>query len=188
MFYWVCMIVLVWGVAIIIIFGIFPKFLSHTFKIIPLLAFYNILFAQNLILKFWLTELDTFRRCIKIVISHICCRTDWLLKFLYRTLSMPSHGVAGLAPVELTDRRMCNVDLSDIVSGVACIIWEEVKVTTKAALVYTYSHKELVISPITHDYLRLRTVNKVMQIHRAVKSIKSNFIIKKRLKFDVLIC
>lgn len=44
------------------------------------------------------------------------CRSDWLLKFLYRTLSMASD-VAGLQPIDVQDRRMCNIDLSDIVSG-----------------------------------------------------------------------
>lgn len=44
------------------------------------------------------------------------CRSDWLLKFLYRTLSMSSD-VAGLQPIDVQDRRMFNIDLSDIVSG-----------------------------------------------------------------------
>ncbi|PNF22427.1 hypothetical protein B7P43_G16395, partial [Cryptotermes secundus] len=44
------------------------------------------------------------------------CRSDWLLKFLYRTLSMSSD-VAGLQPIDVQDRRMYNIDLSDIVSG-----------------------------------------------------------------------
>ncbi|XP_069674733.1 transmembrane and coiled-coil domain-containing protein 4-like isoform X1 [Periplaneta americana] len=44
------------------------------------------------------------------------CRSDWLLKFLYRTLSISSE-VAGLQPIDIQDRRMCNIDLSDIVSG-----------------------------------------------------------------------
>lgn len=45
-----------------------------------------------------------------------CHRSDWLLKFLYRTLSMSSD-VAGLQPIDVQDRRMYNIDLSDIVSG-----------------------------------------------------------------------
>lgn len=45
------------------------------------------------------------------------CRTDWLLKFLYRTLSMPSGGVAGLQPIELKNKKMQNVDLTALVSG-----------------------------------------------------------------------
>lgn len=44
------------------------------------------------------------------------CKSDWLLKFLYRTLSISSE-VAGLQPVEFNDRRMCNVNLSEIVAG-----------------------------------------------------------------------
>ncbi|XP_063216964.1 transmembrane and coiled-coil domain-containing protein 4-like isoform X2 [Bacillus rossius redtenbacheri] len=44
------------------------------------------------------------------------CRSDWLLRFLYRTLSVTSE-VAGLQPVQSTNRRLVNVDLSDVVSG-----------------------------------------------------------------------
>ncbi|KAK7790687.1 hypothetical protein R5R35_009593 [Gryllus longicercus] len=44
------------------------------------------------------------------------CKSDWLLKFLYRTLSISSD-VAGLQPVECKDRRICNVNLSEIVAG-----------------------------------------------------------------------
>ncbi|XP_054276906.1 transmembrane and coiled-coil domain-containing protein 4-like isoform X1 [Macrosteles quadrilineatus] len=65
------------------------------------------------------------------------CKNDWLLKFLYRTLSMPSHGVAGLHPIELDDRRMVNVDLTDIVAGHSeypdkiCLILRQMKVRVK---------------------------------------------------------
>ncbi|XP_054722892.1 transmembrane and coiled-coil domain-containing protein 4-like [Uloborus diversus] len=44
------------------------------------------------------------------------CRGDWLLNFLYRT-SSATLKIAGLQPIEWTDRRMCNVDLSSVVSG-----------------------------------------------------------------------
>ncbi|XP_066994229.2 transmembrane and coiled-coil domain-containing protein 4 [Anabrus simplex] len=44
------------------------------------------------------------------------CKSDWLLKFLYRTLSI-SNDVAGLQPIECKNRRMCNINLSEIVSG-----------------------------------------------------------------------
>lgn len=57
--------------------------------------------------------------CVCIDVYHnifSCYRSDWLLKFLYRTLSMASD-VAGLQPIDVQDRRMCNIDLSDIVSG-----------------------------------------------------------------------
>ena len=40
---------------------------------------------------------------------------DWLLKFLYRTASV-QYSIAGLAPVQWKDRRMHNIDLSDVVS------------------------------------------------------------------------
>ncbi|XP_014260826.1 transmembrane and coiled-coil domain-containing protein 4-like isoform X2 [Cimex lectularius] len=45
------------------------------------------------------------------------CTTDWLLRFLYRTLSMPRGGVAGLQPIAIESRRIVNHDLSHIVSG-----------------------------------------------------------------------
>ncbi|KFM71037.1 Transmembrane and coiled-coil domain-containing protein 4, partial [Stegodyphus mimosarum] len=44
------------------------------------------------------------------------CRGDWLLKFLYRT-SSATMKIAGLQPIKWDDRRMCNVDLSSVVSG-----------------------------------------------------------------------
>ncbi|XP_046621386.1 transmembrane and coiled-coil domain-containing protein 4-like isoform X1 [Neodiprion virginianus] len=42
------------------------------------------------------------------------CSSDWLLRFLYRTLSMNS-GVAGLFPINC--KKVINVDLSSIVAG-----------------------------------------------------------------------
>lgn len=44
------------------------------------------------------------------------CRSDWLLKFLYRTSSV-SVNIAGLHPVEWEYHRMHNFDLSDLVTG-----------------------------------------------------------------------
>ncbi|GIX72177.1 transmembrane and coiled-coil domain-containing protein 4 [Caerostris extrusa] len=41
---------------------------------------------------------------------------DWLLKFLYRTSSITMK-IAGLQAIRWDDRRMCNVDLSSVVSG-----------------------------------------------------------------------
>ncbi|XP_065201540.1 transmembrane and coiled-coil domain-containing protein 4-like isoform X2 [Planococcus citri] len=43
-------------------------------------------------------------------------RGDWLLRFLYRTLSMAVDGVAGLQAIDLKDRRMINIDLTDMVT------------------------------------------------------------------------
>ena len=42
-------------------------------------------------------------------------RGDWLLKFLYRTASVQMR-VAGLQAIDWRDRRMQNVDLTDVVS------------------------------------------------------------------------
>lgn len=44
------------------------------------------------------------------------CRGDWLLKFLHRT-SSATLKIAGLQAIRWNDRRMFNVDLSDVVSG-----------------------------------------------------------------------
>nr|CAB3267017.1 transmembrane and coiled-coil domain-containing protein 4-like [Phallusia mammillata] len=49
-------------------------------------------------------------------ITNAYCRTDWLLRFLYRT-SARQVQVAGLQPVTWNDRRMINIDLSSIVDG-----------------------------------------------------------------------
>lgn len=45
------------------------------------------------------------------------CRGDWLLKFLFRTANVHFTNVAGLGPVKWDNRRMHNIDLSDVVSG-----------------------------------------------------------------------
>lgn len=42
---------------------------------------------------------------------------DWLLRFLYRTLSVAIDGVAGLQEIELNDKKMHNVDLTSLVTG-----------------------------------------------------------------------
>ncbi|VVC24619.1 Protein of unknown function DUF726,Alpha/Beta hydrolase fold [Cinara cedri] len=50
-------------------------------------------------------------------IVNAYCRSDWLLKFLYRTLSMQAHGVAGLEAIKSEGDRIENIDLTNIVSG-----------------------------------------------------------------------
>ena len=52
-----------------------------------------------------------------VYISH---RTDWLLKFVYRTASAQSS-IAGVEPVLWDDRRMHNIDLTDTVSLVILV-------------------------------------------------------------------
>ena len=44
------------------------------------------------------------------------CRGDWLLQFVYRAASVQMIDIAGLEPVQWKDRRMVNVDLTEIVS------------------------------------------------------------------------
>ena len=44
-----------------------------------------------------------------------CGRSDWLLKFMYRTASV-QFTVAGLSAVKWTHRAMHNIDLTHIVS------------------------------------------------------------------------
>ena len=51
------------------------------------------------------------------------CRGDWLLKFLYRTASV-QYTIAGLMAIEWEDRRMNNIDLTDVVSAVVRILGE----------------------------------------------------------------
>lgn len=64
-------------------------------------------------------SLDQWRNFSRVVSGRIVngyCRGDWLLKFLYRT-STASIKIAGLDAIDWCDRRMINVDLSDIVNG-----------------------------------------------------------------------
>ena len=64
-------------------------------------------------------SLEYWRRFSKVVAGRIVngyCRGDWLLKFLYRTTNAAVK-IAGLYPIDLKDRRMENVDLSDVVTG-----------------------------------------------------------------------
>lgn len=44
------------------------------------------------------------------------CRGDWLLNFLHRTSSV-TMSIAGVKPIDWIDRRMINVELTEIVSG-----------------------------------------------------------------------
>jgi hypothetical protein len=48
----------------------------------------------------------------------MCCRGDWLLRFLYRSASV-QLSIAGLAAIDWQDRRMHNMDLSDVVSTIS---------------------------------------------------------------------
>lgn len=65
--------------------------------------------------KFILTHLVLLNCLLITFLLNI--RSDWLLKFLYRTLSMHANGVAGLQAVESDDDRIENIDLTEIVSG-----------------------------------------------------------------------
>ncbi|XP_073973426.1 transmembrane and coiled-coil domain-containing protein 4-like isoform X2 [Rhodnius prolixus] len=60
---------------------------------------------------------DKICKVVAGTITNAYCKTDWLLRFLYRTLSMPRGGVAGLQPIDINNKRLKNVDLSHIVSG-----------------------------------------------------------------------
>ncbi|BFZ23680.1 hypothetical protein BsWGS_26719 [Bradybaena similaris] len=59
---------------------------------------------------------ENFSRVVAGKIVNGYCRGDWLLKFLYRTSSV-QLSIAGLRPINWADRRMHNIDLSDVVSG-----------------------------------------------------------------------
>lgn len=41
---------------------------------------------------------------------------DWVLSFLYKTTNV-TKGVAGIRPIEVTNRKMVNIDLTSVVSG-----------------------------------------------------------------------
>ncbi|KAH9514074.1 hypothetical protein Btru_030151 [Bulinus truncatus] len=58
----------------------------------------------------------SFTKVVAGKIANGYCRGDWLLKFLYRTSSVQIN-IAGLRPIKWTDRRMHNIDLSDVVHG-----------------------------------------------------------------------
>ena len=55
--------------------------------------------------------------CSPLAIYITLFRGDWLLKFLYRTANVKLR-VAGLGPVKWDNRRMHNIDLTDVVSSV----------------------------------------------------------------------
>lgn len=58
-----------------------------------------------------------WEKCERVVAGRIVngyCGGDWLLRFLYRTLSMTT-GVAGLMPIDSV--RVTNIDVSSIISG-----------------------------------------------------------------------
>jgi len=62
---------------------------------------------------------DEWMKLSSVVAGHITnayCRTDLLLRFLYRT-SEATYNVAGLQPIEWQDRRMINIDLTSVISG-----------------------------------------------------------------------
>ncbi|XP_046332447.2 transmembrane and coiled-coil domain-containing protein 4-like [Haliotis rufescens] len=62
--------------------------------------------------KYW----KPLERVIAGKIINGYCRGDWLLKFLYRTASVQMK-IAGLGPIKWNNRRMHNIDLSDVVNG-----------------------------------------------------------------------
>lgn len=63
-------------------------------------------------LEYW----SKFNKVVSGRIVNGYCAGDWLLKFLYRTTNA-SIKIAGLNAIDWKDRRMENVDLSDIVAG-----------------------------------------------------------------------
>ncbi|XP_028967037.1 transmembrane and coiled-coil domain-containing protein 4 [Galendromus occidentalis] len=58
----------------------------------------------------------SFKRVVAGSIVNGYCRGDWLLKFVYRT-SSACINIAGLQPINWSDRRMRNLDLSDVITG-----------------------------------------------------------------------
>ncbi|XP_038061308.1 transmembrane and coiled-coil domain-containing protein 4-like isoform X1 [Patiria miniata] len=63
--------------------------------------------------KYW----KPFVRVVAGKIINGFCRGDWLLQFIYRAASVQMIDIAGLEPIAWKDRRMVNVDLTEIVNG-----------------------------------------------------------------------
>ncbi|XP_078496000.1 transmembrane and coiled-coil domain-containing protein 4 [Ciona intestinalis] len=64
-------------------------------------------------------KVEDWKKFSSVVAGHITngyCRTDWLLRFLYRTSSRHTE-IAGLQPIAWENRRMINIDLSSIIEG-----------------------------------------------------------------------
>ena len=68
-----------------------------------------------------------------IIVVLIAYRADWLLKFLYRTSSV-QFSVAGLQPIKWDNRRMHNIDLSDIVSYWLILLCKALKIYLQKVL------------------------------------------------------
>ncbi|XP_050437523.1 transmembrane and coiled-coil domain-containing protein 4-like isoform X2 [Adelges cooleyi] len=96
------------------------------------------------------TEWNKITQVVAGRVVNAYCRSDWLLKFLYRTLSMHTHGVAGLEAVQTEGIE--NIDLTDIVSGhfdypqkmteIMMHIGVRVNETAKRILISTHSMPE----------------------------------------------
>ena len=56
------------------------------------------------------------KRCNEYYDNILSFSGDWLLQFVYRTASVQMIDIAGLEPIKWDDRRMVNVDLTEIVS------------------------------------------------------------------------
>lgn len=107
-----------------VLFYSFPYYWRYFYGTTCIGSSYRLCFILHLYSKFNKTHILELERILYLQrinyffkINLSIPRGDWLLKFLYRTLSIAVHGVAGLQPIELNDRRMQNVDLTDLVLG-----------------------------------------------------------------------
>jgi hypothetical protein len=74
-----------------------------------------------------------FARIVSGRIINGYCRGDWLLKFLYRTSSATLR-IAGLQAINWDNRKMINIDLSDIVSLTHSLVLNSFETTIKLKL------------------------------------------------------
>jgi hypothetical protein len=74
-----------------------------------------------------------FGRIVSGRIINGYCRGDWLLKFLYRTSSATLR-IAGLQAINWDNRKMINIDLSDIVSLSHSLVLNSFETTIKLKL------------------------------------------------------
>lgn len=61
-------------------------------------------------------EWEVFEDVVAGRIVNAYIRHDWMLKFVYRTASV-QYKIAGTAPVQWDNRRMINMDLTNVVNG-----------------------------------------------------------------------
>lgn len=94
---------------------------------------------------------ERWKKCSRVVAGNIVngfCRKDWLLRFVYRATSM-HYSVAGLSEITWENRRMVNVNLTDIIKGhmdyadpkILGAIFDIIGVKTQSEVMQSFSSK-----------------------------------------------